>query len=54
MTSQEATKYAVEERAAWIRLDSPQNRNALSVKLVEELGGISGRLSTIRKCARSC
>jgi methylglutaconyl-CoA hydratase len=39
MTSQEATKYAVEERAAWIRLDTPQNRNALSVKLVEELGG---------------
>ena len=39
MTSQEATKYAVEERAAWITLDSPQNRNALSVKLVEELGG---------------
>jgi methylglutaconyl-CoA hydratase len=39
MTSQEATKYAVEERAAWITLDSSQNRNALSVKLVEELGG---------------
>jgi methylglutaconyl-CoA hydratase len=39
MTSQQATKYAVEERAAWITLDSPQNRNALSVTLVEELGG---------------
>lgn len=39
MTSQEVTKYAVEERAAWITLDSSQNRNALSVKLVQELGG---------------
>jgi methylglutaconyl-CoA hydratase len=39
MTSQEATKYAVEDRAAWITLDSPQNRNALSVQLVTELGG---------------
>jgi methylglutaconyl-CoA hydratase len=39
MTSQEATKYAVEERTAWITLDSPQNRNALSVALVTELGG---------------
>jgi methylglutaconyl-CoA hydratase len=39
MTSQEATKYRVEERTAWITLDSPQNRNALSVTLVEELGG---------------
>ena len=39
MTSQQATKYAVEERAAWITLDSPQNRNALSVALVGELEG---------------
>jgi len=39
MTSQEATKYSVEERAAWITLDSPKNRNALSVQLVTELGG---------------
>jgi methylglutaconyl-CoA hydratase len=39
MTSQEATKYAVRERAAWITLDSPQNRNALSVALVTELRG---------------
>jgi methylglutaconyl-CoA hydratase len=39
MTSQQATKYAVEERAAWITLDSPQNRNALSVMLVGELEG---------------
>jgi methylglutaconyl-CoA hydratase len=39
MTSQQATQYAVEERAAWITLDSPQNRNALSVTLVGELGG---------------
>jgi len=38
MTSQQATQYAVEERAAWITLDSPQNRNALSVTLVGELG----------------
>ena len=37
MTSQQATQYAVEERAAWITLDSPQNRNALSVALVGEL-----------------
>jgi methylglutaconyl-CoA hydratase len=39
MTSQEATKYTIEERTAWITLDSPQNRNALSVTLVGELGG---------------
>jgi len=39
MTSQEATKYAIEDRTAWITLDSPQNRNALSVTLVTELGG---------------
>ncbi len=39
MTSQQATKYAVEERTAWITLDSPQNRNALSVVLVQEVGG---------------
>jgi methylglutaconyl-CoA hydratase len=39
MTSQEATKYRVEEGTAWITLDSPQNRNALSVTLVVELGG---------------
>ena len=39
MTSQQATRYAVEERAAWITLDSPENRNALSLALVGELEG---------------
>jgi methylglutaconyl-CoA hydratase len=39
MTSQQATRYAVEDRAAWITLDSPENRNALSVVLVGELEG---------------
>jgi methylglutaconyl-CoA hydratase len=32
------TKYAVRGRAAWITLDSPENRNALTDTLVEELG----------------
>jgi methylglutaconyl-CoA hydratase len=34
---QQATKYEVRDRAAWITLDSPENRNALSVTLVTEL-----------------
>jgi len=32
------TRYEVRERAAWITLDSPANRNALSAPLVSELG----------------
>lgn len=32
------TRYEVRERAAWITLDSPANRNALSAPLVAELG----------------
>ncbi len=32
------TRYEVRERAAWITLDSPGNRNALSAPLVAELG----------------
>ncbi len=35
--TQEATKYEVRKRAAWIRLDSPENRNALSATMVKEL-----------------
>ncbi len=35
--NQEATKYDVRGRAAWITLDSPENRNALSATLVSEL-----------------
>lgn len=38
-TSQHATKYAIQDRAAWITLDSSENRNALSVALVSELHG---------------
>ncbi|MHC4137662.1 MAG: enoyl-CoA hydratase/isomerase family protein [Planctomycetota bacterium] len=33
-----ATQYARRDRAAWITLDSPGNRNALSAPLVSELG----------------
>ena len=33
------TRYAVEGAAAWITLDSPENRNALSAELVAELAG---------------
>jgi methylglutaconyl-CoA hydratase len=32
------TRYEVRDRAAWITLDSPANRNALSAPLVSELG----------------
>jgi methylglutaconyl-CoA hydratase len=40
MTNTEAThtRYEIRERAAWITLDSPENRNALSAPLVTELG----------------
>jgi methylglutaconyl-CoA hydratase len=34
----EVTRYEVRERAAWITLDSPANRNALSAPLVAALG----------------
>ena len=37
MTTWKCTRYAVEGKAAWITLDSPENRNALSVDLVREL-----------------
>jgi methylglutaconyl-CoA hydratase len=37
MTNWERTRYAVEGKAAWITLDSPENRNALSAVLVREL-----------------
>jgi methylglutaconyl-CoA hydratase len=33
-----STRYEVRGRAAWITLDSPENRNALSAPLVKELG----------------
>jgi methylglutaconyl-CoA hydratase len=33
-----ATRYEVRNTAAWITLDSPENRNALSAQLVSELG----------------
>ena len=40
MTNTESThtRYEIRERAAWITLDSPENRNALSAPLVTELG----------------
>jgi len=38
MTNWKSTRYAVEGKAAWITLDSPENRNALSRDLVQELG----------------
>ena len=40
MTNTESThtRYEIRERAAWITLDSPENRNALSAPLVKELG----------------
>ena len=30
------TRYEIRQSAAWITLDSPENRNALSAPLVEE------------------
>ena len=38
MTNWKCTRYAVEGKAAWITLDRPENRNALSADLVRELG----------------
>ena len=38
MPTQNVTKYDVRGRAAWITLDSPQTRNALSAPLVQEMG----------------
>ena len=32
-----STEYEVQDQAAWIRLDRPENRNALSAELVNEL-----------------
>ena len=32
------TRYELQHSAAWITLDSPENRNALSLPLVTELG----------------
>jgi len=37
-TTTNRTRYSVEGSAAWITLDSPENRNALSADLVRELG----------------
>jgi methylglutaconyl-CoA hydratase len=37
-TTTGCTRYNVEGKAAWITLDSPENRNALSGDLVRELG----------------
>ena len=33
------TTYELRGRAAWITLDAPQSRNALSAALIAELGG---------------
>ena len=38
MASEMVTRYERRGRAAWITLDSPANRNALSAQLVQELG----------------
>ena len=38
MGHQEATQYSVDQGAAWIRLNRPEQRNALSATLVNELG----------------
>ncbi len=37
MSGQEATLYEIDNGAAWIRLNRPENRNALSAVLVNEL-----------------
>lgn len=39
MTTTEATLYEVKDGAAWITLNRPENRNALSAQLVSELYG---------------
>ena len=38
MTTTTVTRYELRQSAAWITLDSPENRNALSAPLVAELG----------------
>ncbi len=38
MATQELTTYAIRGRAAWITLNTPESRNALSAPLVRELG----------------
>ena len=43
MSAQEATLYEVSQGAAWIRLNRPENRNALSAVLVNELYDQIGR-----------
>ena len=37
MAGTEATRYEIKNGAAWITLDRPENRNALSAVLVTEL-----------------
>ena len=37
MVGQEATRYEIKDGAAWITLNRPENRNALSAILVNEL-----------------
>jgi len=39
MTSHNVTRYERRGRAAWITLDAPESRNALSAALVREIGG---------------
>ena len=38
MATETVTTYEQRGRAAWLTLDSPGNRNALSAPLVQELG----------------
>ena len=54
-TSTSASRYEVRGRAAWITLDSPATRNALSGALIEGLGARLARaLADDPRCARSC
>ena len=39
MGTSHPTRYEIRGRAAWITLDAPENRNALSAQMVQELGG---------------
>jgi enoyl-CoA hydratase/carnithine racemase len=43
MGKDEASEYEIRDRAAWIRMACPENRNALSTRL---LGGLSQHLQT--------
>jgi 2-ketocyclohexanecarboxyl-CoA hydrolase len=49
MSNTEATRYEVRQGAAWITLNRPDNRNALSAVLVNELADHIAAATPIRR-----